>query len=197
MIPVCASRHGMNHVRVRRALLAMLGTTAALSTTLLGCSGSAPAPDALVAQARSGAWMCVRPSARGKRCNTIVRYTFAADGSVRVQTDVTMSTSVVLSSTVVARVLDDAICYTVRGSDIDSATFIVLGRPATPDETAALRAQVKANIAARPQQEGCMTAALRDGRLVVDFAMDGVPRPELSQPMTWVGADEGYVAAPF
>lgn len=163
---------------------------------LSACGASSPAPDDLVGQFRSGAMMCIRPSVEGKRCNTIARYTFLPDGSLRAETAVTMSKSVVMSMVAPASIRGDAVCHTGRAVDVSTATFVVLGHPATEQETAALREQVKANIAARPPQELCLTIAMRAGRLMVDATINGTPQPEQSQPMIWVQPRDGYSASP-
>jgi hypothetical protein len=92
-----------------------------------------------LAPAREGSLLCIRPKAQKKECNTLLRYGFGDGDIIRVQSDITMSEEVVMSSNFEATIKSGGVCSVGREKDVRAATFTIAGRPASAEETNSLR----------------------------------------------------------
>jgi hypothetical protein len=166
---------------------------AAACLFMTACAPQAPKADDQLAPARAGKLVCVLPVESEKLCNTLVTLTFRPDGSVSHHSDILMGDQprIVLSTDYPVKLKDGAFCGAIGPADVDAARIVVDGAPAPPEQADQIRTVMKANIAARNMQEGCVKPVLRNGGLVMTGIFDGVDTGSADR-MIWVGPNEGY-----
>lgn len=149
-----------------------------------------------LAPAREGSLLCIRPKTENKECNTLLRYAFGDGGIIKVQADVTMSETVVMSLNFEAIIKSGAVCSVGREEDVRAATFIIDGRPASAEETGSLRDYLANNIRTRPVSEVCLNFVAKTQGFVAETTIGGVRHAEMDEPMIWVSPTDGYIAFP-
>jgi hypothetical protein len=149
-----------------------------------------------LAPAREGSLLCIRPKADKKGCNTLLRYDFRDGGIIRVQADVTMSETVVMSLNFEAIIKSGAVCSVGREEDVRAATFMIGGRPASAEETGSLRGYLANNIRTLPVSEACLNFVATTQGFMVETSIGGIRHAEMDEPMIWVSPTDGYIAVP-
>jgi hypothetical protein len=93
-------------------------------------------------------------------------------------------------------VRDNAVCGPLTLEDVNRAQFTISGRAASDAETQQIRAAVAQQLAPLINVEACVGVRSVDRALRAETALNGVLRPDLSQPMSWVRPEDGYRVAP-
>ncbi len=175
--------------------VAMLGLFA--SFALLASPAVAQTADPL-APARAGQLQCFEPNVAAKTCQSIGGYTFQANGVIDNPAHVLISPAPVIvmhiNSTVTVR--NNAICGPIAAADIQRATFTVDGAAASEADTTDIRGVLTQQLAPALGQETCMTMTPDGAGFRADTSVGGVPQPQQTQRVIWVGANDGYRVAP-
>ncbi|ANP44682.1 hypothetical protein [Candidatus Viadribacter manganicus] len=174
---------------------ALLGLVVGLS--LLAGTAHAQTTDVL-APARQGQLQCYEPNVASKTCQSLGGYTFAANGVIdNVAWVLIMPEPVVImriSSPVVVR--NNAICGPLSAADIARATFTIQGAPAGEADTRDIRAGLTEQLAPMLNQESCLTLTADGNGFRADTTIGGVPQPQQTQRVIWIGPNDGYRVAP-
>jgi hypothetical protein len=175
----------------------------ALATLFIGATVLAAAapvvssPTDVFAPARNGQLACIVPDKVKKTCRSLSHYTFK-DGKIIDTTETLLVEKPLLTveTRSVGEIRGQNSCGTLRTADIEAATFLLRGNPAsrrTADRGREAFMSVMANYLDR---EIC-TTYVRDGaafRTVI--LVNGSEHRHLSQPMIWVGPSDGYEVKP-
>lgn len=183
---------------MNRLLIAFIGASLLLCAcgAYTSIAQDVSASSDALALAREGSLLCFRPRAERKECNTLLLYSFGEGGTVRVKADVTMSREVVMSSNFEATIKSGAVCSVAREEDLRTATFTILGRPASASETQSMREYLANRLQTRPRSEVCLTFNATPEGLIAEATIDGVRYPQMDQPVIWVSPSDGFVAHP-
>ena len=156
------------------------------------------APPGPLAPAMEGKIQCFQPNPAAKTCRSIGAYSFGPHGEIEnIATMMIMRGPVVIMPTrAPAHIKGDRDCGTLRPEHIDRSTFIFDGRPANAAQTAALRAEMKASLAATFGHETCSAYVPNGQTLLATSTLDGVPQPAADQKMIWVAPADGWRVAP-
>jgi hypothetical protein len=151
-----------------------------------------------VGPAAMGKVQCYQPNEVAKTCRSIGAYSFSPNGEIEnIATMMIMTGPVVIMTTrAPAHIKGDRDCGTLRPEHIDRSTFIFDGRPANAAQTAALRAEMKASLAATFGHETCSAYVPNGQTLLATSTLDGVPQPAADQKMIWVAPADGWRVAP-
>jgi hypothetical protein len=154
--------------------------------------------DDVLAPARAGQLQCFEPNFADKTCASLGGYSFGADGVILNSAQILIMPSPVILMRVSAPVTvrNDAICGPLNAADIDRATFTVNDAPATTEEATQIKAAMQRQLAPMFGVESCMTLTPNGDVLRADTTLAGTARPDLSQRVIWVGANDGYRVAP-
>jgi hypothetical protein len=174
-----------------RAFLILAAATALASPTLAGPLGP-------LGPAAEGKVQCFQPNEAARTCQSIGAYRFGPNGEIEnIATMMILTGPVVIMTTrAPAHIKGDRDCGTLRPEHIDRSTFSFDGKPANAAQTAALRAQMKASLAATFGHEACSAYMPNGSALLATSTLDGAPRPALDQKMIWVSPSDGYRVAP-
>ena len=153
----------------------------------------APADDPL-ALARSGQLQCYTPNAAQKTCRALAGY--RQDGEAqyinRAQLPITPDGSMTLTTTSRVRIVSGAVCGTIQAEDIAGAELAVAGSAMDADRAAPLLTQIAQALTSIIGHEICTRYVQNGDGLVAEGSMDGTRRPDLDQPVIWVGPSDGY-----
>lgn len=158
---------------------------------------TAAAPQAAadpLAPAKAGKLQCANPNVEKKTCLGLTSYKVNPDGGFITTTTVIVAPQPVITMEVTSAgtVQNGALCAPIRTADFEAANFEIDGKPADPAIAGAIRAQVIGSIAPLAGKIGC-TREVPDGAVLkAEVTIDGVARPELSQRVLWVEAEDGY-----
>ena len=179
-------------------LLGMNKTQIGLLVLALASAAPALAAGDPLAEARRGLFQCYVQDAARKTCRAIAHYEFSADGRIRNPALVLVSLQpvTIMAVTSQVEVKADAVCGIARAEDIDSASIAAAGQQLSPDQTRAIKTQIKAAMAARIGKEICTTYLPEGDHYAAQVTVDGTPAPELSAQIYWVGPNDGYTVAP-
>jgi hypothetical protein len=160
-------------------------------------TGARAAEDPL-AEAHEGKLQCYVQDAARRTCRAISRYDFGADGKIQNPALVLIQAEPVTIMAVTSEVQEkgQAVCGVARSGDLDQARIAAAGRQLTPQETEAIKTQLKSAMAARLDKEVCTTYIPQGDELVAQVTVDGAPAPELSAAVIWVRPEDGYTVAP-
>jgi hypothetical protein len=170
--------------------------SAAVSLSVL--VGAAGVPDPL-APARDGKLQCYQPNVARKTCGALASYSILGGGKISNPSSVLVASDgnvIIMKSTTIVEMRGNAVCGMVDRRTVDQATFTVDGRAASAYETARLRVQMAAAMAANFGKEICTTYERRGAGFVAQSTIGGLPRPDTSQDVIWVGQGDGYTVAP-
>lgn len=179
-------------------MLARLVGGVALAFGLMAAPAAAQNLDVLT-PARAGQLQCFEPNVAAKTCQSLGGFAFNADGAAVNAAEILLMPQpliVMRASSTVTFEGDNSICGPLRREDIEAATFSVDGAPATPEQTAQLKAAMQEQLAPMFGVQTCMTLTQDGEGLRAHSIVGGTPRPELSQRMIWVGANDGWRVAP-
>lgn len=175
--------------------VAMLGLFASLA--LLASPAAAQTADPL-APAREGRLQCFEPNVAAKTCQSISGYTFQANGVIDNPAHVLISPAPVIVMHVNSPVTvnNNAVCGPIAAGDIQRATFTIDGAAASEADTADIRGALVQQLAPALGHETCMTLTPDGEGFRADTTIAGVPQPQQTQRVIWVGANDGYRVAP-
>jgi hypothetical protein len=150
-----------------------------------------------LAPARAGMLQCYGPDAAKKSCTALAGYArngtgFTNRAEVRLSLDA--NPLITLTTTTQVRIERGMICGKVAQADLDSAEPR-LNHVAMEGEQ---RAQVLKGVSAAYTGAGilghevCTRYVPEGDTLSAQVQVDGVPRPQFTQRVRWVKADEGY-----
>lgn len=151
-----------------------------------------------LAPAREGRLQCFEPNVAAKTCQSISAYTFQANGVIDNPARVLIMPSPVIIMTITSPVTvrNNTICGPVAAADIQRATFTINGAAASETDTADIRNALTQQLAPMIGQETCLTLTPDGDGFRADTTMGGVPQPQQTQHVIWVGANDGYRIAP-
>ena len=81
-------------------------------------------------------------------------------------------------------------------ADISRATFTIDGAPANDSDTADIRSSLTQQLEEMFGHESCITLTPDGDGFRSETTMGGVPQPQQTQHVIWVGANDGYRVAP-
>lgn len=93
-------------------------------------------------------------------------------------------------------VRNNAICGPLAAADIQRATFTISGAAASETDTTDIRTALTQQLAPMIGQETCLTVTPDGDGFRADTTIGGVPQPQQTQRVIWVGANDGYRVAP-
>lgn len=167
--------------------LAALGATPVLAVDL----GGPLAPAAL------GKIQCFSPDVIKKTCQAISAYKSDKDGLSEVATILVAKDPVVtMTTTAPVRVQDGRVCGPVRPEDVAAASFMIDGKPASPDQARELGGQLGVAMKDIFGHEICVAFTAAGEGFLASSTMDGAPQPGPGQPLIWVPSTDGYRVAP-
>ncbi len=177
-------------------LLRVLGGIA-LVLGLLAAPAAAQTADVL-APARAGQLQCFEPNVTAKTCQSLGGYTFQANGVIDNPAQVLISPSpaIVMRISNPVTVRNGAICGPLTAADIARATFTVDGAPASESDTTEIRSSLTQQLSQMFGHESCLTLTPDGDGFRASTTMNGVPQPQQTQRVIWVGANDGYRVAP-
>lgn len=178
-------------------MLVRLVGGAALVLGLMAAPASAQDGDVL-APARAGQLQCFEPNVAAKTCQSLGSFTFHANGAIDNGAEILLMPSpvIVMRASGPVTVENNAICGPLRAEDIANATFTVNGAPASAEEAAQIRGAMQQQLAPMIGVQNCLSIAPEGDAFRANSTIAGTPRPELSQRMLWVGANDGWRVAP-
>lgn len=177
-------------------LVRLLGG-AALALGLMSAPALAQSGDVLT-PARAGQLQCFEPNVAAKTCQSLGSYVFHANGSIDNVAEILIAPTpaIVMRASGPVTVENNAICGPLRAEDIQNATFTVDGAAASAEEAAQIKAAMLQQLAPMIGVQNCLTLAPEGDGFRANSTIAGTPRPELSQRMLWVGANDGWRVAP-
>lgn len=154
--------------------------------------------DDILAPARAGQLQCFEPNAAAKTCQSLGSYVFHANGAIDNVAEILLAPQpvIVMRASGPVTVENNSICGPLRAEDIAAATFTVNGAAASDAEAGQIRSAMQQQLAPMIGVQNCMTAVADGEGFRADSTIGGTPRPELSQRMIWVGANDGWRVAP-
>lgn len=172
-------------------------TTVAMAVFAATCFVGAAPVDPL-ANARAGMVQCYEPNVARKTCNSIASYTFTKGHEIENGAEVLMSPHplVVMKAVSPVEIRGSAVCGPLRKKDIDQATIVIGGWPASAEQAGPIKAQIEASDSSRWGKEVCTVYEPKGKVLIARVTLDGKPEPDLAQEVIWVRPDDGYTVAP-
>ena len=151
-----------------------------------------------LAPAGKGMAQCYVPNAVSKTCGSMATYHQNADGSFTNKATVLISKSppAILEMNTNVQIRNGAVCGTIREENITSARLTVNGADVPEVQAGPVLAQIASGMAAVVGHEICTSYVQSGGQLVAKATMDGVPKPDQDQVMSWVSPADGYRVAP-
>lgn len=151
-----------------------------------------------ITQASNGSLQCYSPNAQAKTCRALAGYFRRADGTIANPSTVIITNSPLITMSAVSSITikDAQVCGPLTAADVAAATFQVNGQPASPDQTAKLRAAVTGAMKGIFGKEICTAYVSVGGVITTKGSVDGVPQPAADQTVIWVSPSDGYQVAP-
>jgi hypothetical protein len=154
---------------------------------------SPPIADPLL-PAQSGQVQCYAPDPARKTCHALAGYRPTGDGAYvnRAQLPLTPDGAMSLITESTVRVVDGAVCGTVREQDVTSGQVVTAAGTMPSAQAAPLLARIAGAMTAVIGHEVCTHYTPRGDGLVAEISMDGSRHAELDEPVLWVSATDGY-----
>jgi hypothetical protein len=145
-------------------------------------------------QAKSGGLQCYTPNLEHKTCRVMSGYILGAEGTIASQSTVLVAPDppVTMTTLTPVTIKDSAECGVIRETDIQSAQFTVSARPATPDQTVRLRAQMLEALKSQFGSEVCTSFPRVGDSVRASVTINGVAHPEASDVVIWVQPSDGF-----
>lgn len=147
--------------------------------------------------ARAGMLQCYAPVLASKGCAALASYTPNGSGFAN-RAEVRLSTGtpplITMTTTTQVHLDHGKVCGRVEQADLDAAEFRLDGAD-MPQESRVQIVKAVVSVYANAGifgHEVCTTYVPAGDMLSAQIQVDGVPRPELTQPVRWVKADEGF-----
>jgi len=105
---------------------------------------------------------------------------------------VSSSPLVVMTTRSAVQIKGGGDCGVLRANDIASASFLLEGRPAAPDRTAALRTSMLNTMRPMIGHEICVFYRPQGEAFLATSTVDSRPRPEMDQKVLWVSPADGW-----
>jgi hypothetical protein len=175
----------------------MILRLAALFLTLTAAPTLAASLSGPLAPAAKGEAQCFGADPLHKTCQAMSVYKETKEGLSDTAT-VLISQDPVITMTTVAPVSlkGDRVCGPVRAEDIAAASFSVAGKPADPQQIAALSGELSKAMKDLFGHEVCVAFAPDGEDLLTTSFMDGAPQAGPRQKALWVKLSDGYQVAP-
>lgn len=156
-----------------------------------------PVPTDPLAPARAGMLQCYTPDTAKKSCSALASYkpsgnAFANAAEVRLSVDA--NPLITLATTSQVRIERGMVCGKVLQADLETAEARLNHVPMEGEQRAAvLKGTIAAYAGAGILGHEVCTRYVPDGdSLSAQIQVDGVSRPQFTQRVRWVRADEGY-----
>jgi len=151
-----------------------------------------------LAPAGKGMAQCYVPDTVAKTCASMATYHLNADGTFTNKAMVLISKSppAILEMNTNVEIKNGAVCGKIREENITSARLTVNGADVPTDQSAPVLARIASGMTAVIGHEICTSYVQSGGNLVAKATMDGVPKPDQDQIMSWVSPADGYSIAP-
>ena len=151
-----------------------------------------------LAPAGKGMAQCYVPNTVSKTCASMATYHLNAEGSFTNKAMVLISKSppAILEMNTNVQVKNGAVCGRIREENITSARLTVNGADVPEVQAGPVLAQIASGMAAVVGHEICTSYVQSGGQLVAKATMDGMPKPDQDQVMSWVSPADGYRVAP-
>ena len=168
-----------------------------LSLTMAGLATCKPAPlpsPDVLTPADHGQLQCYNPDRTARTCQSLAGYVRKADGGIDNSSWVMVSKSpmIIMASTTSVAIKNDAVCGSIKASDIAAADFTYDGQPLDAAKTAVMRQQVSKNIKGLIGKVICTHYAPTAGGMTAEATVDGVRQTAMDQPVIWVAPADGY-----
>jgi hypothetical protein len=171
-----------------------------LAAAFVATAVFAPAARAqeVLAPAREGQLQCYQPDAVRKVCRAMASYVINADGSIDNGAEVLLLPDplVIARGTTRVFIRDNAVCGPMTRAELDQMSFTADGNPLPEPNAVAIRDQIAAAPGALAEEVCTTYVPVDGGGFRADVTVDGVSQPDMSMPVIWVRADEGYRVAP-
>jgi hypothetical protein len=148
--------------------------------------------------AAKGQFQCLSPDPAHKTCKSMIGYRISSGKVIESIATVLISGSPLVTMDVISAVeiSDGRVCGQANGQDVLGANFTVDGRPAEMKQSQQFVQQALATAKPLLGRYICR-AYLRDGdTMKAKVNVDGAPRPDMDQAVSWVSLDEGYKVSP-
>ncbi|MCX7358688.1 MAG: hypothetical protein NT015_11205 [Alphaproteobacteria bacterium] len=177
---------------MRLAIFGLVAGLAMFATPVMAQSADPLAP------AREGRLQCFEPNTSAKTCQALGGYVFQANGVIDNPAQVLISPSpaIVMRISNPVTVRNGAICGPLTAADVARATFTIDGAVASEADTTEIRSSLTQQLGQMFGQESCMTLTPDGDGFRSETTMGGVPQPQQTQHVIWVGANDGYRVAP-
>jgi hypothetical protein len=144
--------------------------------------------------AHAGKLQCYSPDPAHKLCRALSGYEFEKGGTINNRASVLVAPKPAIAMTTVTPVVirDGAVCGPIRQEDINSATFTIDSKAATPDQTQMLRGKMITALTQQFGKEICTTYTKDGAQYKATATVDGVPHPEATDHVIWVAPKDGY-----
>ena len=151
-----------------------------------------------LAPAGKGMAQCYVPNVVAKTCASMATYHLNADGTFTNKAMVLISKSppAILEMNTNVQVKNGAVCGKIREDNITSARLTVNGAEVPAEQSGPVLARIASGMAPVIGHEICTAYVQSGGQLVAKATMDGQPKPDQDQVMTWVSPSDGYSIAP-
>ncbi len=169
----------------------MILSTLVLLAALAG--QSAPAP---LAPAREGKLQCYVPDAAKKTCQAIAGYEPQPDGSYRNTAKVLIAPerSISMETVSTVQVKGAAICGVMARADLLAGRVLAGNTPLPKAQADPILERIATALAAAGtlDKETCTTYTPDGTQLKAEVTVDGVARPDFTQPVIWVSPSDGF-----
>ena len=158
----------------------------------------APTPADPLAPANEGKMQCYRPDRARKTCHSISIIVRSGTASYDVGETVLVSATplIIFSNHTRVDIKAGAACGQLRSDDIDAGILTMNGMPMDPSRAAILRNKIKSTLTPLFGKTICQTYEPRGDSFVQRSVVDGQARPDLDEPVIWIGPEERYSVAP-
>jgi len=151
-----------------------------------------------LAPARAGKLECMGPNMAQKTCRAVAAYAFGADGSINSPSLLLIRAQplTIMAVNSAVSIKAGALCGTAKAEDIDGSTILVDGRKLGDNDAAPLKAEIKAAYGPRLGKEICTVYVPSGDHFEAQSSIDGMPQPELTAQVIWVGPEDGFHVSP-
>jgi hypothetical protein len=179
-----------------RPTLAAVAVIAALAATT--ASAAQPQLTGPLAPAASGHLLCSTPYPASKTCEQLAAFRIDGAGVIQKTNVLLFLEGATIETTTPVVIKGDQVCGSLRAQDIDAAKIDDDdgSGPASDAKAAQVRAEYKLGFADSFDREVCTALVQTDAGLMAQATVGGERDSGLDRMAAWVGADEGYRAAP-
>ena len=176
----------------------LLAATAVIATLAAATPSAAQHLTGPLAPAASGHLLCLTPYPASKTCESLATFRVDAAGLIQKTNVLLFLDGVTIETTTPVVIRGDQVCGALRAQDIDAARIATDngGGPVSDAKAADAKAQYKLGFGDSFDREVCTAFVQTDAGLTAQATVAGERDSGLDRMAAWVGADEGYRAAP-